>query len=270
MNFPPDYHMHTPLCRHATGRPVEYAREAARQRIPEICFTDHFPAPDGYDSESRMTLEQFPDYDAMIAEAARVPGVVVRFGIEADYYPGSSSFLERWLARQEFDLVLGSVHCLGRWGIDDENLIEMWDTADTEETWKEYFRLIGALADTGLYDVIGHLDLAKKFGFRPGADTVLEMAKPTLDKIAAAGMAIEVNTAGLRKPIGEIYPSASLLMLACERGIPITFGSDAHAPREVGHAFEQAVRWARAAGYTHSARYRRRCRQSVPLPLASD
>ena len=265
MSLPPDTHIHTPLCQHAVGAPADYVQAAARNGIPQICFTDHAPAPDGYDPESRMALDQFPEYQAMVAEAADTASIPVRFGIEADYYPGAPTFLDPWLERQSFDLVLGSVHFIGDWGFDNPKNLARWDQADPEQIWSEYFRLIALLADTRLFDVVGHLDLPKKFGHRLPEPRVRELAQPALDRIAAADMAIELNTGGLRKPAREIYPTPTLLELACERDIPIAFGSDSHAPEEVGYAFEQAVALARSAGYTQAARFRQRRRTLVPL-----
>ena len=150
---------------------------------------------------------------------------------------------------------------------------------DITKTWATYFDLIGKLADcrladrrlTGrrladsrLADVVGHLDLPKKFGHRPSDRDLKEMAQPALDRVAAAGMAIEINSSGLRRPVHEIYPSALLLSLAKERDIPICFGSDAHRPEEVGWQFDASLALARSAGYTHAARFRRR----RPLPYA--
>jgi len=122
------------------------------------------------------------------------------------------------------------------------------------------------LADTRLYDAVGHLDLPKKFGFRPKDRDVKEMAQPALDRVAAAGMAIELNTSGLRRPVKEIYPSPLVLSLAFERGIPVLFGSDAHTPADAGYAFDQALLLAREIGYTHRLQFRKRIRERVPLP----
>jgi histidinol-phosphatase (PHP family) len=110
------------------------------------------------------------------------------------------------------------------------------------------------------------MDLPKKFGHRLDERILTEIAKPALDRIAAAGMAVELNTGGLRYPVAEIYPSLLLLELCRARAIPIVFGSDAHAADRVGHAFEQAVKLAADAGYTHSMRFRGRKGEPVPLP----
>jgi len=110
------------------------------------------------------------------------------------------------------------------------------------------------------------LDLPKKFGHRPSDRDLKEMAQPALDRIAAAGMALEINSSGLRKPVHEIYPSALLLSLAKERDIPICFGSDAHRPEEVGWQFDAALALARSVGYTHAMQFRRRQQISYALP----
>lgn len=262
----PDYHIHTSLCRHAEGRAAEYLGEARFKNLPELCFTDHAPNPHSYDPENRMALDDFPLYQAMVCQLKDSKSPRVLFGLEADYYQGGIDFLRQWLAEHALDLVLGSVHYLGNWCIDDPAQIECWKKSDVPGAWRKYFQLIAELADTRLFDAVGHLDLPKKFGFVPPKRDIMDMAGPTLDRIAAADMSIELNTGGLRKPIREIYPSPTLLRMARERDITICFGSDAHRPEEVGFEFAAALRLAREAGYTHSARYAQRKRTLVPLP----
>ena len=190
----------------------------------------------------------------------------VLFGVEADYYRGCEAFLEKWLGAQDFDLVLGSVHFIEDWGFDNPDVKQVWNSVDVAETWVAYFKLIEKLVDTRLFDVVSHLDIPKKFGHRPSEKELEEMVKPVLDKVAASGMGMELNTSGLRKPVGEIYPSALIVSLARERDIPICFGSDAHSPREVGKDFPAALKLALDAGYTHCFRIRKRKKYLVPLP----
>lgn len=262
----PDYHLHTALCKHAEGMPAEY-RDAARVLgIPEICFTDHCPAPDGYDPAHRMSIRQFPEYRQSVFELRDGSSPNVLFGIEADYYEGCETFLKEWLPAQAFDFVIGSVHFIRDWGFDNPSDRHVWDSVDVTSTWQEYFALIGRLADTRLFDAVGHLDLPKKFNYRPEESALKEMARPALDQIARAGMGIEVNASGLRKPAGEVYPSALLLSLARERDIPVCFGSDAHRPDEVGAGLDAAQGVAQSAGYTHYFRIRAREKVLVPLP----
>jgi histidinol-phosphatase (PHP family) len=211
-------------------------------------------------------MEDFSDYRAMIRDLQDGQAPEVLFGIEADYYDGCERFLERWLPAQGFDFVLGAVHFIDAWGFDNPEDRHVWDSVDLRDTWRSYFGLIERLAASGLFDAVAHLDLPKKFGHRPSERELTEMAAPAMDRIARAGMGIEVNAAGLRKPVGEVYPSALLLSLAREREIPICFGSDAHRPEEVGGGLDAALALALQAGYTHAFRIRARQKVLVPLP----
>lgn len=266
----PDYHIHTPLCKHAEGEPKEFVSTARSMGLPEICFTDHCPFPDGYDKPHRMEPDQFSLYRKITSGLEESGEPQVLFGIEADYYEGCEAHLKEWLPRQGFDLVLGSVHFIGNWGFDDPDQKGRWQSVDLKTAWREYFALLARLAMSRLFDVVAHLDLPKKFGHRLSDKDMVEMASPVLDLIAGAGMGIELNTGGLRKPVNEIYPSALILALTRERDIPICFGSDAHAPSEVGFGFTEALELAASAGYTESLVMRHRNRSFKPLPLISD
>jgi histidinol-phosphatase (PHP family) len=262
----PDYHMHTALCKHAKGTVADYRNAAGALGIPEICFVDHAPNPDGYDPKHRMNLDEFCTYQEIVGAEMDHQSPHVLFGVEADYYRGCETFLEKWLAIQDFDLVLGSVHFIEDWGFDNPAVKQVWNSVDVTETWRAYFKLVMKLVETRLFDVVSHLDIPKKFGHRPSDHHIKEMAQPVLDRVASVGMGMELNTSGLRKPVGEIYPSALIVSLARERDIPICFGSDAHSPREVGKDFPAALQLARDAGYTHYFRTRKRKKTLVPLP----
>lgn len=265
-SLPADTHTHTALCHHAEGMPLDYARAAFAGGLPEICITDHVPAPDGYDVNSRMAASVFPAYRTAVAEAARAFPGRVRFGIEADYYPGCERYLPEFLASAPFDLVLGSVHFIEDWGFDNPANMDRWEKADIRAVWSQYLELVRHMAERKWFDVVSHFDLPKKFGHRLKEPDVRELAAPALDAIAESGMAVELNTGGLRKPVGEIYPSLAVLGMIRERGIPIVFGSDAHAPSEVGHAFGEAVALARQAGFTSYVRFQNRIASPFPLP----
>jgi histidinol-phosphatase (PHP family) len=264
----PDYHMHTPLCRHAHGEPEEYAAEAVRKGLAEICFTDHSPAPEGLEQYG-MRLDEFPSYQEAVFRCRESAAIPVLFGIEADFslQPEFQAFAREWLPAQPFDVVLGSVHAIRGWVFTNGGAeYERWKTEDVAAVWREYFDMVGQLADTRLYDIVTHLDAPKHSGFWPRESQIPEIVQPALDCIAAAGMGIELNTSGLIRPCQEIYPSPLILNLARERGIPISFGSDAHGPQDVGRYFDQALKLAKDAGYTHCLRMRGRKKELVPLP----
>lgn len=263
--IPSDYHVHTHLCKHAVGQVQEYLAAAKAKGIREIAFTDHAPTPDGFDARNRMIYDQYPIYEKMLEEARLDKDLVVRYGIEADFYPGCEQYLYDWLKKQNFDLVMGSIHFIGTWGFDDPDRLSEWANVDVKAVWREYLALVIKLADSGRFDVLGHPDLPKKFGHRLKDSDSKEMVQPALDRIAKAGMAIEINTSGLRRAAKEQYPSHLILELARERDIPITFGSDSHCPEHVGYEFEQAVSIARECGYTHYARFLKREKISEAL-----
>ena len=261
-----DYHMHTPLCKHAVGEPEEYARRALERGIEEIGFSDHAPMPPSYDPDFRMAEAQFPEYVEKVRRCREAfPQLSIKFGVEADFHPGTEDYVREFLARGGFDYVIGSVHYIGDWPFDNPEHARRFETCDVYETYARYYDLVARLARTGMYDILGHPDVVKKFGYRPSRDTS-ELERRALEAVAAAGMALDVNTSGLRRPAREIYPSLRLLRRARELGIGITFGSDAHEPRHVGEDFGKAVALAREAGYTHFRRYARRAYELVPLP----
>lgn len=261
-----DYHIHTPLCKHAGGMPDQYVARAKSLNLTEICFTDHAPAPDGYDPTNRMELRSFPEYRSIVEEQSQSAQIPILFGIEADYYRGNDGFLEKWLPEQDFDFVLGSVHYVETWGIDNPDEINAWKSADVSTVWREYFVLVAELAQTGLYDAVAHIDLPKKFAYRPPEDEIADIVAPGLDAVAKAGMAIEINTSGLRRPVHEIYPSPQILSQARARNIPILFGSDAHRPQDVGADFVRAIQLVKDAGYTQYTSYRKRNSSQIDLP----
>jgi histidinol-phosphatase (PHP family) len=225
------------------------------------------PVPDNYDPRNRMGIGEFESYKAKVTALAASSGKPsVLFGVEADYYNGCERFLRKWLPHHKLDIVIGSIHYIRDWGFDNPDERAVWDNVDVAATWREYFELVGRLADTHLFDVVGHFDLPKKFGHRPDEKAAREMIAPVLDKIARASMAVEINTSGLRRPVKEIYPSLMLLAMTREHGIPICFGSDAHKPEEVGHEFALALEWARKAGYSEAVRYSARHKKSYDLP----
>lgn len=266
MALPADYHMHTPLCHHATGEPTEYAAHAVALGLSEIGFSDHSPmARDDFD-DWRMRLDQLDEYVEKVVQARRDhPRLTIRLALEVDFIPGQEPWIRELAARYPWDYLIGSVHYLsGGWDIDNPHKRSLWQGRDPWEIWSAYVdRLTGAAA-SGLFDIIGHADLAKKFAIYPERDP-LPLFRRFLEMAARTDVAIELNTAGLRKDCREIYPSRAILAVARELGVPITFGSDAHAPGEVGADFAAAVELAQGVGYTECLRFSQRQRHGAPI-----
>lgn len=261
-----DYHLHTVRCGHAQGRLQEYAERAVALGLAEIGFSDHFPLLHMEDPTLSMGMEQLPEYVREVEELrALYPGLQVRLGIEVDYLPETAERLPTLLDAYPFDYIMGSLHFVDGFGFDDSRNLDGYAGRDLLALWERYFDLLGEAAESDLFDVLAHPDLIKKFGFRPDAD-VRHLYEACLDRVAATGLAVEVNTGGLRKPVGEMYPSADFLLLCRERDIPLTLGSDAHCPQEVGERFEEALRLLRRVGYGELVRFNGRKRSYLPLP----
>ena len=266
MSLPADYHMHTPLCRHATGEPAEYARRALAIGLTEIGFSEHSPMPrDDFDNW-RMFDRQLDEYVAKVRQAQKdFPPLVIRLALEVDYLPGQEDWIRRLAARHPWDYFIGSVHYVSdSWAIDDPQKLSEWKQRNADEIWATYFERLTMAAETGFFEIIGHVDLPKKFGHQLPPDGAA-LCEQFLEAAKRRHCAIELNTAGLRKDCREIYPSRANPGTGLPQGVPITFGSDAHAPGEVGMDFDRAVRLARETGYTHCCRFARRQRELVPF-----
>jgi histidinol-phosphatase (PHP family) len=180
-----------------------------------------------------------------------------------DYLPGHELWIRELAARHPWDYFIGSVHYVSdSWDIDNPAKLSEWKQRDTFEVWSLYFERLAMAAASGLFEIIGHADLPKKFGHRPTQDCA-PLYEKFLTTVKQHDCAIELNTAGLRKDCREIYPSRALLELAFRMGVPITFGSDAHAPEEVGMNFAEAVQLAQATGYRECCRFAGRQRRMV-------
>lgn len=238
-----DYHTHTALCKHAEGTLEEYVRRAADLGLDEIGCSEHVPMPDGFDAAHRMDMNRYyEEYAPAVGELKEKyrKRIIVRRGIEADFFPGTEEWIRGFVKENGFDYVIGSVHFIGEWGIDNPLFVHHYEERDIDSTYEAYFEAIRRSARSGLFDIIGHCDLVKKFGHRPKKD-MTEILRETMKVIAENDLCVEINTSGLRKPVKEIYPSEDILALAKEFKIPLTLGSDAHSPEDVGRDFGQAV-----------------------------
>ncbi|MDI6871890.1 MAG: histidinol-phosphatase [Bacillota bacterium] len=215
-------------------------------------------------SHHLLRLEEYAGFVGRMA----AEGLPLRLGLEMDYVSGKEEEIRDFLSRAPFDFVLGSVHWLDGWGFDfvgDEACMAEWERRDRRQVFARYFELLAGAASSGLFDVIGHADLVKIMGLYPSPPWS-DLAEPAIGAIAAAGVAVEVNTAGLRRPVGEMYPGEWLLRRFRELGVPVTVGSDAHEPEDCGRDFDRAVDLLWSCGYREYTVFRRRRRESRPLP----
>lgn len=214
-----------------------------------IGIADHLPLLPEPDPGLAMDMCELENYAAEVQALKReFPGYVL-LGVEADYRPHTVSDVKALLDDLPFDYTIGSVHFLGDWAFDDPRQMERYADYDIDVVWAEYFETVGDAAESGLFTILGHIDLVKKFGYHPTRTLKMELER-LVERIARAGVLVEINTAGLHRPVNEIYPSLEILQMLREAKVGITFGSDAHRPEEVGRDFAGAVELAKSAGYT--------------------
>lgn len=280
---------HTHLQPHGSCRPVDralleqYVAAARAAGLDGIVFTEHlFRFREAYDllggwwnADPNPQLAattaaywrdhvnlRLADYVALI-EKAKSTGLPVFVGIELDWIPGKAEALRRILAPYAWDLVLGAVHWIGAFGFDSDEFIEEWSRRDVDAVYAEYTQLIVDLADSGIADVIAHADRPKVFGHRPTDPAPFRAAV-----VAAAvrnGLALEINSKGLRSAARELYPAPAMIAAARTAGVPITLASDAHIAEGLGQDFATAIDVARAAGYDGYVHFERRRRTQQPF-----
>ncbi len=254
-----DLHNHTTRCNHAEGTVDEYIQKAIALGIDIYGFSEH--APMDFDEGYRLSFEEMTDYenDILTAKEKYKDDIEILLGYEVDWLPGHMD--ERVLGAN-VDYLIGSVHFIDKWSFDNPEFIGGWKARDIDEIWQAYFEATEAMAKSGYFDIVGHLDLIKVFKYLPKQDVRL-LAKASLNAIKKNGMVLELNAAGLRKPVGEIYPSKALLEEAYALDIPVTFGSDAHSPEQVGFGYEEAVALAKEVGYSRAVTFKGRDREMV-------
>ncbi len=249
-----DLHNHTPLCNHAEGTIDQYVEAAIAAGTRVFGFADH--APMSFDPKYRMSFDDMLAYeeDVLSAKKRYSKQIKILLGYEVDYL---ENHMDPRVLNANVDYLIGSVHFIEEWGFDNPEFIGRYEHEDIDTIWEKYFQAIEKMAKTKLFDIVGHLDLIKVFKFLPNK-SIVEIAQNALLAIKEAGMTLELNVAGYRKPIGEAYPSKELLQEAYKLKIPITFCSDAHKPEQVNLYNDQIVQLARDVGYTECVYYENR------------
>ena len=261
---PGDYHVHTRFS-DGEGEPAQCVERALALGLPEIGITDHLtPAALGGQGDWSIRHTCLDDYVGAVRDAAaRYPEITVLLGVEADYVPGAEDELAGLLGAYPFDYVMGGLHYVDGFSFDDETTREdpRWDDAAT--LYRRYYALVSRAAACGLFDVLAHLDYVMLWGRRTDGDTSAAEDE-ALAAMAAHGVAVEVNTTGTLDAAGRMYPAPGLLGRACRLGIPLVFGSDAHAVDQVGWQFDAAVSLARQAGYRTSLSFSSGVQKPLP------
>jgi histidinol-phosphatase (PHP family) len=207
--------------------------------------------------------DDLDDYCAFVRQETDL-----KLGLEMDFVPGREDRTANLLEARDFDYVVGSVHFVGDRAVDMEGEFDVWGgVTQAERIWQRYFEMLAEAARSGLFDVMAHPDLVKVWGKgRPLPDTDLRRYyEPTVEAFLDAGVAVEVSTAGYRKPVGELYPAPNFLAMVAEAGCPVALSSDAHTPEDIGHEYDRAVEALAEHGITEIAVFEGRERRMEPV-----
>ncbi|MGP2657225.1 histidinol-phosphatase [Malaciobacter sp. WC5094] len=264
-----DLHNHTILCNHAQGSVESYIQKAISLGIDVYGFTDH--APMNFDPKYRMSIDFKEFYESTILHFKNKykNQINILLGYEVDFMQNIPMLDE--ILNADVDYLIGSIHFLESkknnlddepWGFDNPEFIGNYKKKNIDDIWIDYFEAVRLLAKTGKFDVIGHLDLIKVFKYLPNKD-IKQIAKDALKQIKKSNMVIEINSAGLRKPIEQPYPSKELLELSYELNIPITFSSDAHSLDQIGFSYDKVTTLAKQIGYKKCSYFNKRDRIEV-------
>ncbi len=266
------------------GHIEAYVAAAAGNGATEVGFTEHlYRCTEAasvlgrfWEREPRADLARLSEQ--MVAEdltlslesyvgavvAAKERGLPVLLGLEVDFFPETIEAVLQLIAPYPWDFLIGSVHWIGGWAVDHGKSAFEFERRGVRRAYEDYFELETLLAASGAVDVLAHVDVVKKYGHRPD-EVPDDLYRKVVAAAASSGTAVEVSSAGLHRPAGEIYPSPGLLGLFAAAAVPITLASDAHYPPDAGRDRDELVAAARTAGYSHRLRFRQRSRTFVPL-----
>lgn len=255
-----DLHNHTYMCNHADGTMEEYVKRAIELGIDVFGFSEH--APMDFDKKYRLPIEkkEFYENEVLKLKEKYKNDIEILLAYEVDFMQNVKMLPE--VLNAKVDYLIGSVHFLDGWGFDNPEFIGGYENKDIDKIWQDYFDTIQNLAKSNHFDIVGHIDLIKVFKFLPKKDIRI-IAKDAMKEIKKSNMTLEINAAGIRKPINETYPSKQLLEFAYELDIPITFSSDAHSVEQVGFMYDEVKQLAKEIGFSKCALYKQRQRELV-------
>lgn len=250
-----DLHNHTTLCHHASGSMDEYITKAIDLGINIYGFSCHSPMD--FDPSYRMKLEELPLYCQMVEKIQNKykNKIEILLGLEVDFIDTREDLLKKEIFQYPFDYLIGSVHFLGDWGFDNPEFMGEYTKRNIQECWEKYLYSITKMAKSGLFQIVGHFDLLKIFGYIP-TQKCHQYIQKTLEVIKNHEMILEINASGLRKPIQEQYPSVEILTMAKKIGVQITFGSDSHSIEQVGFGYEKCLKIAKDTGYSQAVYFK--------------
>ncbi|MDX9785373.1 MAG: histidinol-phosphatase [Desulfobacterales bacterium] len=253
-----NYHIHTPLCNHATGTMPEYIRQAIALGFTEICFLDHLTL-NAADRGLTMSIEEVPLYYHSARRLANQfrDDILVKVGLEIDYHPDVVGSIDDIVNTFDFDAIGSSIHYVGDFDIVTRRSGWRNGEGNTDTIYAQYLALMDRMLNEDYFDLICHFDLPKKYGRLPSRSFKGEI-DALLAKIKTKGIAIEINTSGFDSPIREMYPSLEILRSCQALGIPVTLGSDAHRPDQLDRCYGRAYEALNRIGLTQLTTFTKR------------
>lgn len=261
-----DYHIHTSFCNHANGTMKAYVKQAISVGLSEMGFADHNPLPLNFKNPYRMLPDDLQVYLSTISDLKnQFPQINIKAGIELDYIEAAMNYLSSLLAENQFDYVIGSVHYLNMDSSHQLAYLSDCNSAKQSELFQKYFKAMEQAIETGLFDIIAHFDIPRRF-WGDLDQASMSYAVRMLELIKQKDLCLEINTSGFRtKNVEEPFPGSTLLHLAKELEIPITLGSDAHKPIDVGSYFDESIFLLKNIGFEHIHLFDNR--QRIPLKI---
>jgi histidinol-phosphatase (PHP family) len=272
-----DYHTHTYLCNHATGTIEDYIKSAIELGLVQIGISDHFPMellPEHFHIYA-MTIDDFPNY---INEIKRLQlkyhnHINIKLSAEVDFFPeafnGYKNLLSPYL--DDFDYIIGSIHAIP-WKnhdaipVDELEAVPLIEELGVDRFYLEYYDNLIKMVKTGYYDIVGHLDIPKKYGLFPqDAGNIWQKILKLLDEIERTEIAVEINTSGLKRKARQVYPSEKIIKELIQRKIPFVLGSDAHSPQTIAFRFTEVIEKTKQWGLTELSQFTGRERNGVKI-----
>ena len=274
-----DYHVHTKYCNHAKGNMEDYVKYAIKKNLSEMGFSCHIPRefypkelPTFFLAMSMNDLKKryFPEIFRLQVKYKK--DIVIKTALEIDYFEQIQEPVNEFIDEfsDKLDYIIGSIHVLytkgSHWGVDEKHCKANFDKFGVDAVYDQYLDAILDMIHTGRYDIIAHLDLPKKYGFRPrNQEHYKARIGIVLDEVMKQGMSAEVSTGGLRKLCSEIYPEDRIVKMMVERGIPLITSSDSHKPEEVAYDFTKLYTYLKNLGVTQLVQYDKGIKKYVDI-----
>ncbi|MBS0011224.1 MAG: histidinol-phosphatase [Bacteroidales bacterium] len=263
MIYKTDYHVHT---NYSDGRgwPEDYISRAHEEGLSELGFSDHLTLTDEQQDWSIRPALLGEYIDRVLKLKESVNGIKVKVGLEVDWFPGKEEDIYRAISSLPLDYVIGSVHFMGEGSVDLGP--DYYENKDIDRLFASYFKLIAEAAGSGLFDFMAHPDLVRIFRYHPSVNAE-QMYRFMAGEMKKYGVAFEINTNGMNKPLNDFYPDRRYLHVFLEEGVPVCVNSDAHSPARLGQYFNDAYRLIAGIGFTEMVTFDRRIRSYKPLSL---